>query len=68
MAGLANEDQVVIAKLISVAVLLYLLYIMASCPCRPELYKCHLTNIYVSIAILLAVLLYFNGLRFTSYH
>ncbi len=63
-----NENQVIIAKGISAGILIYLFYIMVTCPCRPELYKCHLTNIYLSLLALLLVVVYFNGLRVISYH
>lgn len=67
-AAADNEAEVIVGKVFSVAALIYLFYIMVTCPCRPQLYKCHLTSIYVSLAILVLVIIYFNGLRFTSYH
>ena len=62
-----SDTKVLIGKGISAAALAYVLYIAVTCPCKPELYKCHLTQIYIALSIFLAVVIYFNGFRFTNY-
>lgn len=56
-----------VAKALSALTLAYLMYTMVLCPCEPELYKCHLTQIYGAIAVLVAIIVYFNGCRMRSY-
>ena len=64
----AHEQNVQISKVITSVTLAYLAYIAAICPCRPEVYKCHLTHFYVGIFIVVANLFFFNGPRITSYN
>jgi hypothetical protein len=61
------EHRVVASKLIVDVMLLYLLYIMHNCPCRPEVWKCHLTNIYGALAVIVLVIISYNGTHILSY-
>jgi len=49
-------------------VLSSMLYVAVTCPCKPELYSCHLSEMYAGVAVLVLVLVYFNGLRVDSYN
>ena len=61
------ETNILMGKGVVAAASLYLLYIGVTCPCAPELYSCHLTQLYLAVIIIVAVMIYFNGLRFQSY-
>lgn len=60
--------KITIAKGVVAAASLYVLYIGVTCPCKPQLYSCHLSELYVALAVIVAVLFYFNGLRVLSYN
>lgn len=60
-------NRIAVGKAVAVGALLYLLYVTVKCPCTPQLFKCHLSNIYGAIAIYLAIVWYFNGFRMKSY-
>ena len=53
-------------KVVFSGIAAYLVYIGITCPCG-ILFSCHLTQLYLAIVGLIAVLIYFNGLRFTNY-
>lgn len=59
-----NERTV--GKLVFSGLAAYLVYIGITCPCD-ILFSCHLTQLYLVIVALIAVMIYFNGLKFTSY-
>lgn len=61
-----RHQQVVVGKVLSAVILLYLLVIMVRCPCS-VLYSCHLDEIYTSLAALLLVIVFFNGTHLRSY-
>ena len=56
------------AKSVAASALLYLLYIVITCPCKPALYSCHLTSVYTAIAVLVAVVAYYNGTRVATWN
>lgn len=56
--------QILAGKLVMSTILLYMLYIAITCPCKP-LYDCHIRELYISVGLVVAVLVYFNGLRLT---
>jgi len=62
------EKDVLVSKTITSLVLMYLAYIAMFCPCRPELYKCHLTHFYLGLSVVVANLVFYNGFRILSYH
>lgn len=62
-----NNRQICVAKTFSVLLTGYLMYIMAFCPCKPQVYKCHLTQIYSAIAALVLIIMFFNGTHIRSY-
>jgi len=51
-----------IAKGIVSIVLVYLLYIVVTCPCSQQLFCCHAVHIYIAVLIILIVVWLFNGL------
>lgn len=61
------EWEISMAKLIMVLASSYVLYIGATCPCRPNIYSCHLRELYIALACIVTVLVYFNGARVHSY-
>ncbi len=61
------EPKIIVGKSIVVISAAVIACIGATCPCRPELYKCHLTSMMVSIGSIVAVLVYFNGMRIRSH-
>jgi hypothetical protein len=54
-----------IGKGIVSVVLIYLLYIVVTCPCSEQLFCCHLGHIYIAILIILVVIFAFNGISFS---
>ena len=48
--------------------LVYALYIGVTCPCKPELYSCHLSEMYLALAVVVAVMVFFNGSNLRSYN
>jgi len=63
-----TSTPIMIGKSLVAASSLYLLYIGVTCPCAPELYSCHLMEVYIAVAVIIAVFIYFNGLRVMSYN
>jgi hypothetical protein len=63
----SHEQRVQAAKVINTSLLVYVAWIMWYCPCRPEVFKCHLTQIYGALAIVVLVIVSFNGYRIRSY-
>ena len=59
-------NERIIGKTILSLILLYMLYIAITCPCK-TLYSCHLTQLYGGLLAVVVVLVYFNGCRFTNY-
>ena len=56
------------SKTIAASALVYLLYIAVTCPCKPALYSCHLSSVYMALAVVVAVIIYYNGLRFKTWN
>lgn len=63
----ADERSISAYKIIMFIALQYLAYIAVTCPCRPELYKCHITQMYAAIALVIAIIVRFNGTRLMNY-
>lgn len=61
-------DEITLGKAIFGGAAAYLLYVGVTCPCKPALYSCHLTQLYIAVAVLLAVIVYFNGCRLKSWN
>lgn len=61
------EWMVFSTKTLSVVALLYLLYVSITCPCRPAVGSCHLTSQYVALAVVVGVLVFYNGSRVKSW-
>lgn len=61
-----REGLRVVSRLVVIASGLYLAYIGLTCPCK-TLYSCHLKEMNIALAVILAVLISHNGLRFSSY-
>lgn len=59
------DTEILLGKVAMCSVLAYMLYIGATCPCKP-LYKCHLSEMYVAVGAVVAILVYFNGLSVKS--
>lgn len=65
---LVNKDcGRLVSRLVVVGAAGTLAYIGATCPCKPNLYSCHLSHMYVSLLVVLAVLIWHNGSRVQSY-
>ena len=60
-------SDIVVGKVVASAAAAYLLYVGITCPCEPNLYSCHVTNLYVALLLYVAVIVYFNGARVTNY-
>jgi hypothetical protein len=62
------EERVIsMYKIIAFIALQYLAFIAATCPCRPELYRCHITQMYIALAVVIAIIVRFNGARVVNY-
>ena len=61
-----GKDMLPLQGLAAVAAA-YVLYICATCPCRPNLYSCHLTQLYAALGVILAIIVYYNGFQIISY-
>lgn len=66
--GNSAGAEIFVAKSIVAAALAYSLYVGITCPCKPELYSCHLSEMYAALAVVVVVMVYFNGLRLRSYN
>ena len=62
-----DERSITAYKIIMFLALQYLAYIAVTCPCRPELYKCHITQMYAALALVIAIIVRFNGTHLTNY-
>lgn len=65
--NLMSETEINLSKVLFGGAAAYLLYVGLTCPCRPALYSCHLTQLYLAIAVLAIVLVYYNGCRVKSW-
>jgi len=63
----SHEKKVTIFKHINFILFTYLAYISVTCPCRPALYSCHLTQVYSALIVAIAIIIYFNKANFLSY-
>lgn len=61
------DATILYGKVALSSILLYMLYVAVTCPCKPALYSCHLTEMYVATAGIVGVLVYFNGTKVMSY-
>jgi hypothetical protein len=50
-----------IVKIITLASLIYLAYLAVTCPCK-RLWACHLKKAWAAVLVLVAVLIFENGL------
>ena len=57
-----TTNKIALSKFITAIACLYLLYIAVTCPCDP-LYKCHLSEMYMAVAVVVANLVFWNGLH-----
>ena len=64
----SNECSILVAKTILGLTLLSMLYVAVTCPCKPQLYSCHLGEMYIGVGVIISVLFYFNGFRVKSYN
>lgn len=55
-------DEYCVVKGVALVLLFYLVYVVASCPCKPKLFCCHLDKIYFILAVFVLMLVYYNGL------
>lgn len=55
-----TDNEVRASKFLTIAVLLYMIYIVYGCPCKP-LYECHEKHLYAAIGFIVANLVYFNS-------
>jgi hypothetical protein len=60
--------RILVAKSVVAVALVYALYIGVTCPCKPELYSCHLSEMYLALAVVVAVMVFFNGSHLRSYN
>lgn len=60
-----TKNSIALSKFITALASLYLLYIAITCPCDP-LYKCHLGEMYLALGIVVANLVFWNGLHLRS--
>jgi hypothetical protein len=68
-AGSGPADaRILLAKTIVAVALGYALYVGITCPCKPELYSCHLSEMYLALAVVVVVIVYFNGTHVRSYN
>lgn len=63
----SDERAITVYKIIAFIALQYLAFIAVTCPCRPELYRCHITQMYVALAVVIAIVVRFNGMRVCNY-
>jgi hypothetical protein len=61
------EQRVLASKAVILIALGYMAILVGKCPCRPELFKCHLTQLFLSMAFIVAVIMSYNGLRVMNY-
>ena len=62
--GGVGGEQILLGKVTLSIVLLYMLYIAVTCPCKPYL-DCHITQMYVAWLVVALIFIYFNGFRLT---
>jgi hypothetical protein len=71
MSALPPFDMRNFCKAVVAACAIYLLYIGVTCPCGNNndkgLYRCHLTEMYAAVTIIVGIFLYQNGARVMSY-
>ncbi len=63
-----GEVATLSGKSVVAVALVYALYIGVTCPCKPELYSCHLSEMYLALAVVVAVMVFFNGSHLRSYN
>lgn len=59
-----------LSKIVVVFAAVYIAYIGLTCPCGDEskgLYRCHLSEMYIALAIIITVLVMQNGMRLQSW-
>lgn len=59
----ARTPAIGVQKVVMIALLSYLLYFAAVCPCLP-LYACHRMNMYLALAACALFILVLNGFHF----
>ena len=52
----------IVAKIVIVVCLFYVAFVVAFCPCK-TLVACHLPFVYVPLAIVVVLCIFFNGLK-----